>query len=171
MKIPKIIAALLALAPATASAGGSEGSIGVGMELMNAGSGLLGLGAGGASVNYDAGMFHAGGFLAFYDDEDAPGADDNAFAIGGRFYYHVHSTAMSDFSVGGALGLVHSSNPDPIEDEDDFVIDLGAQIRAFITANVALSFSVGFGLVTADGDEIALDGQPNALAGVHYYFF
>ena len=47
----------------------------------------------------------------------------------------------------------------------------GIQIRAFISNNVALSFTAGisFGLVDADG--ALLDGQFNALGGVHYYFF
>src|SRR5690606_15183383 len=46
--------------------GGREGSIGVGAEFGVSG-------AGGISVNYDAGMFHAGGFLRLLD----PAGDDN----------------------------------------------------------------------------------------------
>jgi hypothetical protein len=83
--------AALVAAAGTASAGGQAGSIGVGAETDIRG-------VGGLSVNYDVGMFHAGGFLFFSDDAIAD--DVTQFGVGGRFYYHLHSTAMSDFGVG-----------------------------------------------------------------------
>lgn len=164
MKNSLMIAAFLFLAPAAAHAGGSEGTIGVGAE-MN----LFGIG--GASVNYDAGDFHVGGFLGFADSDDT--GDHTEIRLGGRFYYHLHSTAMSDFSAGGGLGFVHEDATSDTADDDhtDFYIDLGAQMRAFITSNVALSFGLGIGVATADAEGVIVSGQPNISGGVHYYFF
>lgn len=163
MKKPLLAASVLLMATATANAGGSPGSIGVGAEYD-----LFGIG--GASVVYDQGDFHAGGFVGF-SDGDTPG-DDTEITIGGQFYYHVHSTAMSDFGVGGSIGFVHEDDPTPMNDDfTGFYIDLGAQIRAFVTSNVALSFGVGLGIATADADGVILTADPVAIGGVHYYFF
>lgn len=164
MKNTLVLAAFLLLAPAVAHAGGSAGSIGVGAEYN-----LFSLG--GASVNFDQGDFHVGGFLGF-SDGDTPG-DNTEVTIGGRFWWHVHSTAMSDFSVGGSLGMLHEdeSSPPANDDHTDFYIDLGAQIRAFVTSNVALSTSLGLGIAAGDADGVILTGQPVLIAGVHYYFF
>lgn len=160
-----------------AHAGGQEGSVGVGAEYQ-----LSGLG--GASVNYDAGAFHAGGFFAFYDQS---GRNNTVFTLGGRFYYHVHSTAMSDFGVGGGIGL--ASIPDMLtgatgNGSQTFVfVEPGFQIRVFVASNVALSVSGGLMIGTADADAVAVTGQSfsggGALkgvgftggAGIHYYFF
>lgn len=163
-----IVGLSLALTGALASpalAGGSSGSIGVGAEFT------LG-GIGGASVNYDAGMFHAGGFVGYYDADfegDPDGAD--VIDIGGRFFYHLHSTAMSDFSVGAQLGFQNLDFPDPVDDATIVEIDLGAQIRAFVASNVAISGTLGIAILAADGDGFALTGDPLGAVGLHYYFF
>lgn len=156
--------AVLAMGAGDAFAGGSENSVGVGAEY------LLGGGMGGLSANYDMGMFHVGGFLSFNDDG---GDDDTDVEIGARFYYHVHSTAMSDFGVGGAIGMGFYGDETPGVDNDTTLvfIEPGIQIRAFVASNVALSFTAGLTLGTADAEGLAITGQPNALAGVHYYFF
>src|SRR5258705_7173758 len=96
LKTTLLTAALVMATSALARAGGQSGSIGVGAEFQ-----LSGLG--GASLNYDAGDFHVGGFLGF---DDGPMNDDTVWDVGARFYYHLHSTAMSDFSVGGSLGII-----------------------------------------------------------------
>ena len=150
-----------------AQAGGQEGTIGVGAEYMNVGVGAPGGDLGGASLNYDAGAFHVGGFLGF---ADGGGDDDTAFSIGGRFYYHVHSSAMADFGIGGALGIV-SADAGP-DDRSTFMgLDAGFQIRAFLNPNVAISVTAGLGLGAIDADGIAIGGQVNGAAGVHYYFY
>lgn len=160
-----MLATILVLATtAPALAGGKEGSIGAGAEF-----GLNGL-TGGASANYDAGKFHVGGFLGFFDDG---GDDDTDYTFGARFYYHVHESSLSDFGVGGAVGFFsqdHRGMP-PLERDTLLFFEPGIQIRAFISNNVALSFTAGisFGLVDAGGAQI--NGQFNALGGVHYYFF
>ena len=153
--------AFVAASAGTAAAGGSAGSLGVGAEYML--NGTLG---GGPSLNYDTGAFHVGGYLTLVDGE---GDDNTNFGIGGRFYYHLHSTAMSDFSIGGAIGL--SSLDTPGDRTTELYIEPGVQIRAFVAANVALSFSVGLSIGAADAGGLSLEGQPVGIAGVHYYFF
>jgi hypothetical protein len=154
--------AALVAAAGTASAGGQAGSIGVGAETDIRG-------VGGLSMNYDAGLFHAGGFLLFADDLD--GNDVTTFGIGGRFYYHLHSTAMSDFGVGASLGV---TNTDPPGDGDSLTgvfIQPGFQIRLFVASNVALSASGGLNIAAADADGLLVDGDLVGALGIHYYFF
>lgn len=165
-----LLAALaLITAAEVAHAGGQAGTIGVGVEYGLASLPLTGgssLAIGGPSINYDTGKFHAGGFFALYD---GGGTNDTTFGIGGRFYYHLHATAMSDFSIGGTLGMLSiDTGPDRAT---LMSVEPGAQIRMFVAANVALSFSVGLAIGAFDADGFALTGQANASAGVHYYFF
>ena len=167
MKQTTLAFALVMAAAGVAQAGGSPGSIGVGAEFMNIGIGAVGGDLGGVSMNYDAGDFHVGGFLGF---ADGGGDNDTAFSIGGRFYYHVHSTSMADFSVGGALGIV-SADAGPDDRNTYMGLDAGFQIRAFVASNVALSFAAGLGIGAIDADGIFIGGQVNGFAGVHYYFF
>lgn len=163
-----LIAALsLALTAALASpalAGGSSGSIGVGAEYtLN--------GIGGVSVNYDAGMFHAGGFVGYYDNGFGD-PDADVLDIGGRFFWHLHSTAMSDFGVGGGLGLQFIDPEDPDNDEATVLeVDLGAQVRAFVASNVAISGTLGLAILGADADGLGFTGDPLGAVGLHYYFF
>jgi hypothetical protein len=155
------LAVLATTSPALA--GGKEGTIGVGAEY-----GINGF-AGGGSVNYDAGLFHVGGFLGLHQDEDDDEAD---YTFGARFYYHLHDTPLSDFGIGGMLGFYSDDNANIGGDRlSRLFIEPGVQFRAFIATNVALSFTVGLSLSLADGRGIDLDGQLQGLAGVHYYFF
>jgi hypothetical protein len=158
MKQTLLVAAILFSTVGVAQAGGQPGSIGVGAEFQ-----LSGLG--GLSMNYDTGKFHVGGFIGLDDPE---GDDNTEIEIGGRFYYHVASTAMSDFSIGGSLGILSA---DAGEDRDtDLFIEPCFQIRAFIVSNVALSFAGGFSIGAADASDLVITGDVNGLAGVHYYF-
>jgi hypothetical protein len=154
------IAAILCASASLASAGGIAGSIGIGVEAMSNG-------LGGISGNYDAGKFHLGGFLAF---NDPAGPTNTEFAIGGRFFYHVATTATTDFSIGGTIGLDSQGNPDPVGRQNFLFLEPGFQIRAFIATNVALSFTGGITIGTADADGVQIGGQVTGLAGVHYYF-
>jgi hypothetical protein len=161
------LAMLFVMATAgAASAGGSEGSIGIGGEYQ-----LNGIG--GASFNYDAGKFHVGAFLGL----DDPAGDDNTdFNVGARFYYHVASTAMSDFSVGGSVGLLSDGIPPTGgvgdgERNTNLYIEPGFQIRAFVASNVALSFTGGLVIRALDDEGLSFGAQPTGIAGVHYYFF
>jgi len=174
-----ILAAVFVLATSGAArAGGQEGAIGVGAEF-----GINGL-AGGASANYDAGMFHVGGFLAIYD---GGGANDTDYSFGGRFFWHLHKTAMSDFGIGGGLGFFSFDKRAGNDRTSLLFFEPAFQIRSFIASNVALSFTAGisFGLVDADGFTLGAQGAAsnaggiavnnvgivNATAGIHYYFF
>jgi hypothetical protein len=153
-----------------AEAGGQPGSIGVGAEAQING-------VGGASLNFDQGEFHAGGFLGFADSGDMD--NDSTFALGARFFYHVHTTAMSDFGVGGSFGLV--SLPEPPGDNDrplGIYIEPSVQIRLFLASNVALSATTGVVIGVVDAEGVAITGQTigggfglAAGVGIHYYFF
>lgn len=155
-----LAAALLMASAGTAIAGGQPGSIGVGGEVQ-----LSGLG--GVSVNYDTGKFHVGGFLGF---NDPPGADNTLFDIGGRFFFHIAGTASSDFSLGGSIGI-RSDQPAPAADrQTGLFLEPGFQIRAFITSNVALSFTGGISIGAIDASDVVIDADVVGQAGVHYYF-
>jgi hypothetical protein len=158
MKNTMLIAALVLASSGTALAGGLPGTIGVGAEFE-----LSDLG--GVSVNYDAGKFHVGGFLGF---DDPAGTDNDLIDIGGRFFYHVASTAMSDFSLGGGLGI-ESANSAGGRNTSLF-LEPSFQIRAFIASNVALSFTGGISIGAIDADHVRIKGDFNGNAGVHYYF-
>jgi hypothetical protein len=156
-----LLAAMIVSASAgTASAGGQAGSIGVGaeFELSN---------LGGVSVNYDAGKFHTGGFIGF---DDPRGGNNETFDIGARFFYHIAATATSDFSIGGGLGIQSQNNPAPVNRQTGLFLEPGFQIRAFITSNVALSFTAGISIGTVDASQVAITGDVMGAAGVHYYF-
>lgn len=153
---------VMALGAGTAFAGGSEGAIGVGAQYQMSG-------LGGLSGVYDGGMFHVGGFLGFADDG---GDDDTDIDLGAQFYYHLHSTAMSDFGVGGSFGIGFRGDGNDMTDNATLLfIEPGVQTRAFVASNVALSFTAGIIIATSDAEGIAITGQPVFSGGVHYYFF
>jgi hypothetical protein len=156
-----ILVAFLVLASAgTARAGGVAGSIGVGAEFQIAP-------VGGVSVNYDTGRFHFGGFVGV---ADPAGASNTRFDLGGRFFYHLASTASSDFSIGGSLGISSRGNGPNVDRTLLLFIEPSFQIRAFIVSNVALSFTGGFSIGAADASDLVIDGGLTGAAGVHYYF-
>ena len=156
--------ALVMAASGVARAGGQGGSVGLGAEFQLSGFG-------GLSMNYDAGDFHVGGLLGFYDPD---GQDNSTFGVGARFFYHLHSTAMSDFGLGGGLGIVSYPDMDPDMDRHtDVFLEPGFSLRLFLASNVALNFNAGIVLGVGDDRGIAITGgvQANAGVGVHYYFF
>jgi hypothetical protein len=158
-----LLASVFVLATAgLASAGGQAGALGVGAEYeLN--------GIGGLSLNYDAGKFHAGGWFRFLDPA---GGNNTEFDVGGRFFYHLHSTAMADFSLGAGLGIASlppgMMNPNR---NTNMFLEPGFQIRAFIASNVALSFIGGISIGVIDASGVVISGQAEGIAGIHYYFF
>jgi hypothetical protein len=177
MRNTTLLTALLLLGVGgVARAGGQSGSIGVGIEQAIPGFEEADFGAGAVltgntalSVNFDGGKFHAGGFLGF---QDPAGQFNTFFTIGGRFYYHVHSTAMADFGIGGQLGIGYRPTGQMMDRYDtDIFIEPGFQIRAFLASNVAISFTAGMVIGAVDASGIELGGQVQGAAGVHYYFF
>ena len=159
-----LLAAMIVIATAgTARAGGQPGSFGVGAEFQLSG-------IGGLSANYDAGKFHVGGFLGFFDPQ---GINNTTVDLGGRFFYHIASTAMSDFGVGGGLGIQSVyNNPGTMGATrlTNVFIEPSFQIRAFLAANVALSFTAGIEIGTVDASEVNVTGNISGEAGIHYYF-
>jgi hypothetical protein len=161
MKKTLLAAMIVSASAGTASAGGQPGSIGVGAEFQISG-------LGGLSFNYDAGKFHAGAFLGYFDPA---GPNNVTVDVGGRFFYHLASTASADFSLGGSLGIQSANdNPGTTNRHTDVFLEPGFQIRAFIVPNVALSFAGGLIVGAADASELDLSGNVVAEAGVHYYF-
>jgi len=159
MKQTLLAAALVLSSAGVAHAGGQPNSIGVGAEVQISG-------VGGLSMNYDTGKFHVGGFLGI---DDPQGASNTRIDFGGRFFYHIASTAMSDFSLGGSIGI--RSDDAPGQDRVTLLfIEPAFQIRAFLASNVALSFTGGFSIGAADASDLVVDGQVSGIAGVHYYF-
>ncbi len=157
-----LLSAVMVLAVSgLAHAGGSPGSIGVGAEFQING-------IGGGSVNYDAGDFHVGGFFGFADDD---GPDNTLWDVGARFYYHVHSTAMSDFGVGGSFGILSFPGGPPDNDQQTgLFLEPGVQMRLFLASNVAISATTGISIGLVDADGVTINGQ-TITGGIHYYFF
>ena len=167
-----VLALAILAVPAVASANVPD-SVGVGVEAQISG-------VGGLAVTYDAGKLDAGGFFGIVDPA---GPDNTLYEIGGRFFYHVHQTASSDFGVGGSLGLA-SVPVDPNNRDNLVFLEPGFQIRVFLAPNVALSFAGGIIIGVADADGVAISGQSlsstigvssggaavNGGAGITYYF-
>jgi hypothetical protein len=138
---------------------GDRGNLGVGVTAMLSGGGLFS-----PSVAYDTGVFHIEGLLGFEDN------GETRFDVGGRFWYHIHSAQSADFSLGGGLGIVNINPEGDGDSTTNVEIDGGAQLRAFIVPNVALSVSLGLVVLTGDADAIAITGDLFGAAGIHYYF-
>lgn len=146
----------------SAEADERRGNLGVGVAALLGGADV---GALGPSVIYDTGMFHIEGLFGFADNDA-----QTRFTVGGRFWYHIHSAQSADFSLGGGLGVV-SIDPEGGGDSTTNVeIDAGAQLRAFIVPNVAVSASLGLGILTGDADLIAITGDLVGQLGIAYYF-
>jgi hypothetical protein len=143
-------------------AGATHGTgLGVGVAAMLAGP--VGL-----SVAYDAGPWHLDSMLGI-TKEDGPDPADRrpSIDLGGRFWFHLHKSANSDFSIGAGLGYEHHGP----STADVLSLEGGALVRAFIASNVALSFSVGLGIQTVDVSRVVLGGQFIGGAAVHYFFY
>jgi len=149
----------------SSSGGGGGAGIGVGAVIV-----LAGFDA--ASVVYDQDMWHLEGMFALDSlSGGAPGRTTHiVFGAGG--WYHLHRGASSDFSLGGAIVVNTASQGGASATVTSF--EPGAQIRAFITPNVALHARVGlaftFGDTPGGGTDIRLEGQPQGAFGVTYFF-
>ena len=167
-----LLASIFVLAAASAAhAGGQAGALGLGAEVQL--NGITGV-----SLSYDAGKFDVGGVLGYHDPA---GGNNSTFEIGGRFFYHVHSTAMADFGLGAELGIASV----PIGGmmggtvrRTDVYLDPGFQIRLFLASNVAISMTAGLLIGVADASDpvpsphnsgVDINGQ--LIGGLHYYFF
>ena len=156
-------AAALALA-APAQASPVAGHIGVGIsETLGAGTG--------ANIVYDAGIWHADGTLSLAKIGGLLGTGDTSIlGLSGHGWYHLNSAAASDFSVGGGLSF-YRRDPDGDPPARSAVsIDIGFQIRAFVTSNVSVSGIGGLSIFTGDADGYSLGGEPLGAFAFTYFF-
>jgi hypothetical protein len=148
------------LAPATAAAEDSPvaGRFGVGIvSTLGPNTGL--------NVVYDGGPWHADATLALSDVDS-----DSRIGIGAHGWFHLHHGASSDFSLGGGLTLdrYNPSGAPPVQSRVG--IDLGMQIRAFVTSNVAVGARGGLLVLTGDQDGFVLGGEPVGEFSLTYFF-
>jgi hypothetical protein len=127
----------------------------------------LGVGAGGmldgpvgAMLVYDAGAWHMDALLGVTSS-----SGNTDFDIGARFWFHVHSLADADFSVGGGLGVSDVGNNTFVD------LEAGAHIRAFIVPNVSLGGSVGINVLLGDGEGFVLRGQRGFTGGMNFIYY
>ncbi len=154
-------------APATNSSqsDGTLGSaVGVGVHAMLSGP------VGPAFV-YNGGRFHIEGILAFTDLDNG-----NEMALAGRGWFHVHESPGASLSIGGGIGFMNSEMSSgtpgvPDAETSATVIELGAQVRFFVTRNVALSAALGISILSGDADVISIGGQLTGGLGVTYFIF
>lgn len=159
----------------------ASGEISAGGEVTASGSGGGGAASGfglgamamltgplGGAVIYDPGQFHVEGIVGF----DSNGV--TTIALGGRFWYHLHTSTAADFSLGGGLGFLSTEEDDGFgmsEDVTTIHVEGGGQLRVFVVPNVALSATAGLAVVTGDEqDFVAVTGQLIGDVGVSYFF-
>ena len=157
-----------------AADGNEKTGLGIGAEtFLTTPLATFGVTPGVATLTYDTSVWRVSGLLAMLTQEDSV----TILGFGGRFYYPIHRRHDSDFSIGGGLAILNT-NPDPGDSDTSFHIEGGAQLRAFLTDNVALSSTVGLAIVVADDDGPAPDdssfgilGQLVGSFGVTYFFW
>jgi hypothetical protein len=139
------------------AASGHGRGIGIGaVTMLNGTSGAL------VTWGSAGGGLHADGLFGLHHYRDGNGNYSTSFALGGRFWYHVHAASFADFSLGGGLGFISwTSNPgNPGSDSRlDLSIEVGGQMRAFIVPNVALLADLGLGATFGNDDNIMIGGQ------------
>ena len=138
---------------------------------------LGGVSAGGASFSgpvgpsfvYNGGRFHIEGILGYMNIDDGP----STLAIGGRGWFHVHESPGAALSLGGGVGIVNMEDDTGGVSNDISVtiIEAGAQVRFFMTRNVALSASMGLTIFSGDFDAMTLSGQLTGGLGLTYFIF
>ena len=121
-------------------------------------------GVGGLNAVFDAGPWHADAILGF------SGNGSTQIRIAGRGWFHLHSTAASDFSLGGGLALVNTNPDGAVESTNNLYIELGALFRFFVVSNVSISMFGGLAVGAADADGFAISAQPLSQLAVTYFF-
>jgi len=163
--------------PATHSSGGSSSSIslgggaGIGVGAAVTLTGVSAFGPAGQFV-YDASIFHIEALFGF-NSAEVGGGNDRAtvYVFGAGGWYHLHRGASSDFSVGALIAINTNSGPGASNTVTAF--EPGAQVRAFVTPNVAAFARVGLGFRfgdTGNGTNVGLGGQATGGFGFTYFF-
>jgi len=152
----------------SSSSGGSGAGIGVGAAVTLTGGTL-------AQFVYDQPIWHLEGLFAFSSTSTMGGGDrGSSIGFGAGGWYHFHRGASSDFSLGAAL-VVGTNSPNGGGGSTTVTsFEPGAQVRAFITPNVALHARVGlsfqFGDTQGGGTDLRLLGQAQGAFGFTYFF-
>jgi hypothetical protein len=137
----------------------SATGIGVGVESLLSGPT-------GPTIVYQTPAFHIDGLLGFEHTQ----GDTTAILLAGRFYYQVHAGELSDFSIGGGVGMLNIDAD--AGNNTDLHLEAGAKIRVFLAPNVALSSSLGLAMVFSDGaDFTGVVGDLQGTMGITYFFF
>jgi hypothetical protein len=154
------VGALVLASSGEAAASPVAGKLGLGIATsLGGGAGLTGL-----NLVFDGGPWHADATAAL------AGNGSSQASLGAHGWFHVREGAMSDFSVGGGISW-YRINPDgPPEGESVVGIDIGFQIRAFVTANVAVGARAGLFVRTGDDDSFFLGGEPVGAFSFTYFF-
>jgi hypothetical protein len=150
------------------SSSGDGAGIGVGASFTLSGLGTF---APAGQFVYDTSMFHIEGLFGFFSQETGAGDRVSDFVFGAGGWYHFHKGASSDFSLGGVIAIDTTSGPGASVTTTAF--EPGAQVRAFVTSNVAFHARVGLAFLfgdTGSGTNIGLGGQPTGAAGFTYFF-
>jgi hypothetical protein len=142
-------------------------------------------GVAGPDVVYDFGVWHIEGLLGFsrFDANGGPNPPAvTIFDFGVSAWYHLNVGDSSDFSLGGGLGFINASTNMGGGSANATVLEPGAQVRAFITPNVALSARLGLSFIFGDSfgnpfspgggtqEGIFFGGQFMGGFGFNYYF-
>lgn len=129
----------------------------------------------GPSIVYNTDRFHLEGIVAMTNVDGEEGTD---ITLAGRGWFHIHQAKASSLSIGGGVGFARNETevPDPrggttTETTTDIHLEGGAQIRFFATPNVALSASLGLGIVSGDADVLVITGQLTGAVGLTYFLF
>jgi hypothetical protein len=157
---------------AARSSGGGSGGAGLGV-----GASIFFSGLAGADVVYDQPVWHIEGLLAF---QSTRGGGMNpprvtTFDVGVSGWYHLHTGTASDFSLGGGVGFVSQSGGGTSLSQ--VVLEPGAEIRAFVTPNVAVGARLGLAFLFGDNinanngnTSILLGAQAVGAIGLTYFF-
>lgn len=155
------------------SAGGTRIGLGVQAILAMPTVSFGGLGGLGNGLSNGAGM----AFVVDLSNLRVEGVASLGFAEGGastvglgaRCFFVLHQGDRADFSLGAGAGILNASTGNN-GGATRFQLEGGAQIRWFMTQNLALTGTAGLGMSFGDGGwALGLGGQTMGTFGLFYY--
>ncbi|MEZ4271512.1 MAG: hypothetical protein R3C68_08795 [Myxococcota bacterium] len=131
----------------------------------------IGLGGGTSTLPAISGTYDLGSFyldaIAVVAVVEGPG---DVFGVGADFYYILHQTKSTDFSIGGG-GAILATNSFSPDTEIGLLLEGGGKIRAFALDNLAFTLNVGVGAVILDNvSGFGTVGRLGGSMGVVYFF-
>jgi hypothetical protein len=150
--------------PATNSGGNG---IGVGASAFLSGAAAV-------QVDYDTYAWDIEGMFSFADRDNGNNRTSRTdLEAGARGWFHLHHGASSDFSVGGGIGILHSSETG--FSSTTTLIEPGVRARVFVTPNVAVHAVLGLSIVVGDnpggGNATGIALLPQPLFGLGFTYF